>query len=185
MITDAEREAKKRYMARLKLEDPDRYRRYKSKGRRTKIGPIIPLVYDQAIVAANKAKRRSRIEHVRLKRVKKFLVFIKEHFKCIKCSESYVGCLDFHHVDQSSKINDMSKILHNGSIKKLIEEMLKCVVLCANCHRKVHGGILTVIEPTIDAVVLNDLKDEFIKKHHPTYIGYLKIQNDMQGLASI
>ena len=61
------------------------------------------------------------------------------HFKkggCILCGEKDLACLDLHHLRDkkftiSSKITDLSK-------DTLKEEIDKCVVLCANCHRKLH-----------------------------------------------
>jgi predicted HNH restriction endonuclease len=53
------------------------------------------------------------------------------------------GCekaLDLHHVDPSEKSGNFNKIISNGSIKAMEDELEKCVVLCANCHRLVHAN---------------------------------------------
>lgn len=48
-----------------------------------------------------------------------------------------VAALEFHHVDPSEKEFQISK---RWSMKdeRLLAEIEKCVLLCANCHREVH-----------------------------------------------
>jgi hypothetical protein len=57
---------------------------------------------------------------------------------CSECGEKNRCCLDFHHLDPSKKDKGMSQLLRMGSKKRIIEEVKKCVVVCANCHRKIH-----------------------------------------------
>ncbi len=60
---------------------------------------------------------------------------------CIICGESQPVCIDFHHVDPSSKDFTIGK--HRSRSKLwLLNEISKCVCLCANCHRKVHNGLI-------------------------------------------
>ena len=63
------------------------------------------------------------------------------------CGESTGVCLDFHHVSGTKEFA-VSRGANNVSITKLREELIKCVVLCANCHRKLHGGV---------AIQINDI----------------------------
>lgn len=61
---------------------------------------------------------------------------------CKICGESEKICLDYHHLFDKKFILSQG---HNiGSIKKVKEEIAKCIILCANCHRKVHAGIINV-----------------------------------------
>ena len=50
--------------------------------------------------------------------------------------------MDLHHLDPSQKDERVAQLAKSSSYKKLQEEIDKCVVLCANCHRMVHGGII-------------------------------------------
>jgi len=63
--------------------------------------------------------------------------------RCQICG--YDGCpevLEFHHVDGNKKDFGISQRGYTRSWKKVMEELDKCVMLCANCHREVHAGLL-------------------------------------------
>jgi protein-arginine kinase activator protein McsA len=62
----------------------------------------------------------------------------KASLKCTTCGENHPAALDFHHIDPSTKDREVSWFLKNSQFTKAIEEATKCVVLCANCHRKHH-----------------------------------------------
>lgn len=58
---------------------------------------------------------------------------------CSKCGVSNPGCLDFHHRDGVAKTMDVGTMVTYGYGKKALrEEIEKCDVLCANCHRLHH-----------------------------------------------
>lgn len=59
--------------------------------------------------------------------------------KCGRCGESHPSCLDFHHRDPSMKVVNVSQSVNRcWSIEKILKEVAKCDILCANCHRKLH-----------------------------------------------
>jgi len=63
----------------------------------------------------------------------------KEKHRCAKCGFSNPLCLDFHHIDRNNKYDTVSKMSHlTFSNKRIMEEIKKCVILCANCHRLEH-----------------------------------------------
>jgi hypothetical protein len=54
---------------------------------------------------------------------------------CIDCRESDPHALEFHHVGK--KTTEVSRLIGRGaSLDALKAEIDQCVVLCANCHRK-------------------------------------------------
>ena len=67
---------------------------------------------------------------------------IKRDFGCKYCNETEAVCLDFHHTDASIKDENVSTWVHLKSRAKALEEAKKCIVVCANCHRKLHNGLL-------------------------------------------
>lgn len=72
-----------------------------------------------------------------------FLVEYKKNLKCCFCDESESICLDFHHRDPSEKDFGIGSS-RQYSQERILKEIEKCVVVCANCHRKIHAGILHV-----------------------------------------
>lgn len=50
---------------------------------------------------------------------------------CVVCGEMRLPTLQFHHIDSGEKDLNVSR---STSMKKIISESEKCVVLCANCH---------------------------------------------------
>lgn len=64
--------------------------------------------------------------------------------ECAVCHESEQCCLDFHHIDKSDKEFNIAEKRGSLSKKAIEKEINKCVVLCANCHRKLHAGLITL-----------------------------------------
>jgi len=63
----------------------------------------------------------------------------KATLKCAYCSETDPACLDFHHIDPSEKeINVPWAVDWGWGVERIKREIAKCIVLCANCHRKNH-----------------------------------------------
>ena len=62
----------------------------------------------------------------------------KSKLKCEVCGESHPATLDFNHKDPSKKDFAVAAMVNRYSIKRILEEVQKCQVLCANCHRKFH-----------------------------------------------
>ena len=81
------------------------------------------------------------------KRTANYLAWFKEYKKslvCILCSESDSCCLDFHHLDPTTKDFEISTIRKHG-INTVKKEISKCVPLCSNCHRKVHANLISLL----------------------------------------
>lgn len=58
---------------------------------------------------------------------------------CEECGESAPECLHFHHVDPQRKELELSHAVNRGwSRIRILAEVAKCRVLCANCHFKLH-----------------------------------------------
>jgi hypothetical protein len=85
-------------------------------------------------------------KHLRRQRqiavVREWLQAYKKTLRCSLCPETHPACLDFHHLDAATKVGRVSNYASfNFSIDRIKAEIAKCVVLCANCHRKHHSGI--------------------------------------------
>ncbi len=61
--------------------------------------------------------------------------------KCKICGyNNYIGALEFHHIDPSQKDFSISTSGNTRAWVKIKKELDKCILLCANCHREVHGN---------------------------------------------
>lgn len=64
----------------------------------------------------------------------------KSDKECEECGEDHPACIDFHHENPEDKDKNVSRLVHdNHKISRIKEEIEKCKVLCANCHRKQHN----------------------------------------------
>lgn len=72
-------------------------------------------------------------------RRKQFVSNYKSEQGCSKCGDKRSYVLDFHHRDPEEKNDTIARLTSNSSkLTKIKEEMEKCEVLCANCHREFH-----------------------------------------------
>lgn len=79
------------------------------------------------------------------KLIREKVATIKTNAGCFCCREDDECCLDFHHFDQKTKKDSVSNLINDGSLRQVMVEIAKCVILCANCHRKSHGGKLKLV----------------------------------------
>jgi L-lactate utilization protein LutB len=89
--------------------------------------------------------RETHINRVteRKKRLREELNEYKKTLKCVDCGEDEPHCLDFHHIDPTTKDGHPANMPTNKSwtTKRLIQYLQEtCIVLCANCHRKHHAA---------------------------------------------
>ena len=88
--------------------------------------------------------KKQREKNRRLaKNRRKWLVEYKKSLSCIRCGENYPATLTFHHRKSSNKSFEIGNAICLGvSLKRLVAEIEKCEVLCANCHAKEHLAYL-------------------------------------------
>lgn len=94
----------------------------------------------------NRSKQHYEENEISLKEKRKLYVQqrrewfneFKKTLKCIKCGENHIACLDFHHRDPKQKEFSIAGAVSHSNKEKVIKELEKCDVLCANCHRKHH-----------------------------------------------
>ena len=63
--------------------------------------------------------------------------------KCKFCGyDKSVSALEFHHINPSEKSIQLDlRHISNNSMKTLENELKKCILLCANCHREIHHPV--------------------------------------------
>jgi hypothetical protein len=57
---------------------------------------------------------------------------------CQKCSNTKYYLLEFHHIDPSTKENDVYTLAKTRGRKTVWDEIAKCIILCKNCHADFH-----------------------------------------------
>jgi hypothetical protein len=77
----------------------------------------------------------------RFLKAKQWIDEYKASRSCEVCSESELVCLDLHHKDPKEKEFHISGN-QNRSLTKIQEEVKKCMVVCRNCHAKIHAGLI-------------------------------------------
>ena len=83
------------------------------------------------MVKPHNEARQQRIEARRLK----LYYYLVKH-PCVDCGEIDIVVLEFDHV-RGKKSHDVNRMLSKDySWTKIEEEIVKCDVRCANCHRR-------------------------------------------------
>ena len=88
--------------------------------------------------------KRYSLETIKKIRELKKTIIDKFGGKCHRCHNSYESCVyDFHHKNPEEKkfsiATLIAKSIRNESKKQeLLEELNKCIMVCANCHRCIH-----------------------------------------------
>lgn len=78
------------------------------------------------------------------KRIKLALVKGFSH-KCSYCGLRDAPQLyDFHHVDPSTKSFGIANSSTTRSKQAYADEAKKCIMLCANCHRRIENGLISL-----------------------------------------
>lgn len=68
----------------------------------------------------------------------RFITLLKKDSPC-PCGNSNLQCLTFHHIDPRQKTKRISRLASEGvCLSYLMAEILKCQVLCLDCHRRIH-----------------------------------------------
>ena len=84
----------------------------------------------------NKDTYRAKQKKIRLERLS-FVYNYKLTHPCIDCGEKDPLVLEFDHRNREDKTNTISKMVQNRTtIEKIEDEISKCDVRCANCHRR-------------------------------------------------
>lgn len=73
----------------------------------------------------------------------KLLAFEYKGSKCEYCGyNKCLAAIEFHHLDPTKKDFGISEKGYTRSWQKIKEELDKCIMVCANCHREIHEKII-------------------------------------------
>ena len=72
----------------------------------------------------------------RYEKMRKVLEYLQTH-PCVDCGESDPIVLEFDHRDNTEKVRAVAQLItENCGLEKIFNEIEKCDVRCANCHRR-------------------------------------------------
>ena len=91
---------------------------------------------------ANKEKYKKKSKRLRDDRREK-LKELKATAICCICGENDPRCLDFHHRNPEEKDFGITRAIRDRvAWSTILEEIEKCDLICANCHRKGHASLV-------------------------------------------
>lgn len=87
----------------------------------------------------NKQKYRDRAK-ARKEKIRRLIRSAKQGKACIRCGFNDWRALDFHHREGERKELGVSYMANAGWGKyRILSEIAKCDIICANCHRIGHS----------------------------------------------
>lgn len=111
---------------------------YEDYGQRAKICRLCKRIYDREFHAKRSPEvlaRKVELQQLRVRENRKLVwEYLLEH-PCEHCGETDPVVLEFDHLDQTTKFKAVSEMM-TLKFSKIQEEVDKCRVLCANCHRR-------------------------------------------------
>ena len=85
------------------------------------------------VKAQRRRRKRRRID---------FVGDIRKNGVCSSCGRKDVF-LEFHHSDPSVKESTIAHLVHHSrSMERLREEVAKCVLVCRDCHVRIHRNAI-------------------------------------------
>ena len=95
---------------------------------------VYQATYYQSNSDRYKAHRRVNQPRYRRERRRLLLEYLKDK-QCVDCGERDPVVLDFDHV-RGVKTGDVGRMLGRYAWARILDELKKCQIRCANCHRR-------------------------------------------------
>lgn len=132
---EAQARHNKEYRERKLQEDPDYFNRYRIENRE-RINEVGRKSYKKNAdrIAAKKQERRAMLNEVKL-------TYGCCNPDCCWSGDIAPCALDFHHLDPDSKDKCVTFYV-TAKMSRMVEEVGKCTVLCAVCHRLERFGVI-------------------------------------------
>lgn len=105
-------------------------------------------------------------------RRRQYIHELKKQVVCVYCGTSNPLCIDFDHVDRSSKVATPATMITGGyRWEDVLAEIAKCQPVCANCHRMksiLESDKMQAIEEDIFQYVPDKMRQEFLHTYRVT-----------------
>lgn len=93
--------------------------------------------YNRAYYKKNPGHQKALAKNQRQKGAR-WLQEYKSTLQCTRCGEDHPATLDFHHKDATKKEGNIPHLVRGWGRERILKEIAKCIVVCSNCHRKIH-----------------------------------------------
>jgi len=104
--------------------------------------------YQRSWHQRHREKRLAR-KYERKAAIHDYIQNMKSQLRCVDCGQQHPATLHFHHRDSEDKVFNISDAVNKGfALDRIKKEMLKCMVLCANCHAKRHYNMRNKKQPS-------------------------------------
>ena len=92
--------------------------------------------------------KKCNVEAVQKRREKLKMLAIKyKGGECEICGyKKCISALEFHHLDPNEKEFGVGEKGYTRSIEAVKNELDKCILVCSNCHREIHAGLVNLDE---------------------------------------
>lgn len=105
--------------------------------------PIAEFPLASVIKGKRYIRNKCNICYLKMKADRRYQIInwfrdLRKQFQCKSCGNQDHRVLEFHHTASDKEFNVSEGASHGMSKKKILAEIEKCDVLCANCHRILH-----------------------------------------------
>ena len=120
--------------------------KYNEIGNIKKIAKIYHISYNRLkkfIVFKNKIKVKRKRDTLSYRKMIKNQIVEYKGGKCEICGyNKCIEALEFHHLNPEEK--DFTISGGTKGFEKLKPEIDKCILVCSNCHREIHSGLIKI-----------------------------------------
>jgi DNA-binding CsgD family transcriptional regulator len=107
---------------------------------------VTKYCYNKRILLTKEERISKNIERVKKRRRKLKELAVEYKGGCCEIKHcGYNKCVDaleFHHLDPTQKDFGIASKGITRSWDKVKEELDKCIMVCSNCHREIHAGLI-------------------------------------------
>ena len=83
--------------------------------------------------------------------------------QCNLCGyNKVIGALEFHHINPEEKSYGLASMGTCHQLETDLQEIQKCILVCANCHREIHENLYTKEELINKKIYLEDIAQQLI-----------------------
>ena len=99
------------------------------------------------------------------KRRKENLIRVLSSSCCLCGYNKTNAALEFHHINPEDKKYGIAANGNCHNLKEDLEEVHKCLLVCANCHREIHDGVYDGVNLWKYQIINEDFENQLLSKN--------------------